>query len=55
MTLANFRRFGKVTSENEKVMSLTTGFESTEHVSFKYIDGYTVRTYGFRGVHFFYQ
>ena len=30
MTLANFSRFGKVPSENEKLMSLTRGFERTE-------------------------
>ena len=33
MTLENFSRSGKVPSENDKLMSLTRGFERTEHES----------------------
>ena len=33
MTLANFSRFGKVPSENDKLISLIRDFERTEHES----------------------
>ena len=33
MTLANFRRSGKVHSENEKLISLTRSVDRTEHES----------------------
>ena len=39
MTLANFSRFGKVPSENEKLMNLSRGFERTEHESLSILDG----------------
>ena len=39
MTLANFSRIGKVPSENEKWMSLTRGFEKTEHESLSIMVG----------------
>ena len=39
MTLANFSRFWKVPSENEKLMSLTRCFERTEHESLSILVG----------------
>ena len=39
MTLANFSRFGKVSSENEKLISLTRGFDRSEHESLSILVG----------------
>ena len=39
MTYANFSKLGKVPSENEKLISLTRGFERTEHESLSILVG----------------
>ena len=39
MTLENFSRSGKVPSENEKLISLTRGFDRTEYESLSILVG----------------
>ena len=39
MTLANLSRFGKIASENEKLINLARGFDKTEHESLSILVG----------------
>ena len=55
MTLANFRRSGKTLSRIRKWLARLEVLRGLGTKFYKYIGRYTVKTYWFRDVHFFYQ